>query len=125
MQLHNRLCHSGDVKLHMLPLGCCCVPGINGDYSAFNKNRGPLSHKGKRWKLVANPGADGLDRSGLMCMYGVSIYNTYRYKLCSFSCLVFVLTILYNIRFFLLKKTNLKMRWELYFIKCWDFLVRK
>ena len=61
IRLHNRLRHSGDVQLHMLPLGCCCVPGISGDYSGFNKNRGPLSHQGTQWKQVAEPGVDGLD----------------------------------------------------------------
>ena len=61
IRLHNRLRHSGDVQLHMLPLGCCCVPGISGDYSGFNKNRGPLSHQGTQWKPVAEPGVDGLD----------------------------------------------------------------
>lgn len=31
----------------MLPPGGCCVPGIDGHYSALNENRGPLGHKGK------------------------------------------------------------------------------
>lgn len=31
----------------MLPPGGCCVPGIDGHYSALNENRGPLGRKGK------------------------------------------------------------------------------
>lgn len=38
---------SADTQSHVLPPGGCCVPGIDGHYSALNENRGPLGRKGK------------------------------------------------------------------------------